>query len=143
MLSVLINTHLLMAPGSRDCAFSIALPVHASTLHWRQRQDPKMPTALRKRMPPAHPGTATDGALGEAHVPAFPGGLGIVTEWPATTAMYIVGTHDGGREKAGPAKALPQSHHGKLTRKVHEIEIWGDSRRPGPFMYVDDCLKVT
>ena len=49
------------------------------------------------------------------------------------------GTWEGGREKAPAAiirKVITAKHTGD-----HTIEIWGDGKQTRSFMYIDDCLK--
>jgi GDP-D-mannose 3',5'-epimerase len=50
----------------------------------------------------------------------------------------ILGTWDGGREKA-PAAMCRKIAMAKLTGN-HEIEIWGDGEQTRSFCYIDDCV---
>jgi nucleoside-diphosphate-sugar epimerase len=49
------------------------------------------------------------------------------------------GTWEGGREKA-PAAICRKVIAAKLSGR-HEIEIWGDGHQTRSFMYIDDCIK--
>jgi GDP-D-mannose 3', 5'-epimerase len=51
----------------------------------------------------------------------------------------ILGTWDGGREKA-PAALCRKIAKAKLSGK-HKIEIWGDGEQTRSFCYIDDCVE--
>jgi nucleoside-diphosphate-sugar epimerase len=51
----------------------------------------------------------------------------------------ILGTWDGGREKAPAAMCRKIA----MTKDGGEIEIWGDGKQTRSFLYVDECLEGT
>ena len=143
MLSVLINTHLLMA--ARDCGverffFSSSACVYAAG----KQRDPNV-TALKEE--DAYPADAEDGygwekLFSERMCRHFREDYGLTTRIARYHNVYGPhGTYDGGREKA-PAAICRKVIEAKLTGR-HEIEIWGDGEQTRSFMYVDDCLQGT
>jgi GDP-D-mannose 3', 5'-epimerase len=66
--------------------------------------------------------------------------FGLVTRVARLHNVYgLLGTYDGGREKA-PAAIARKVIEAKLNGK-HEIEIWGSGEQTRSFMYIDDCVK--
>ena len=143
MLSVLINTHLLMAAhkfGVEKYFFSSSACVYAA-----DKQTDENVTALKEA--DAYPAMPEDGygwekLYGERLCRHFTEDFGLTT----CTARYHnvygpFGTYDGGREKA-PA-AVCRKVISALMSGRHEIEIWGDGLQTRSFMYIDDCLKGT
>jgi GDP-D-mannose 3',5'-epimerase len=142
MLSVLINTHMLMAAkdvgkveryfyASSACAYNTTL-----------QQDPNC-TALKEE--DAYPAMAEDGygwekLFSERMCRHFREDYGIETRVARFHNVYgPYGTWDGGREKA-PAALCRKVIIAKDTGSG-EIEIWGDGEQSRSFMYIDDCLK--
>ncbi len=140
MLSVLINTHLLMAAreaGTRRFFFSSSACVYAA-----DKQTDANVTALREA--DAYPAMPEDGygwekLFSERMCRHFTEDFGIVTRVARYHNVYGPwGTYDGGREKA-PAAICRKVIEAKQSGK-HEIEIWGDGEQTRSFMYIDDCL---
>jgi nucleoside-diphosphate-sugar epimerase len=143
MISVLINTHLLMAAkdvglqryffSSSACIYNIAL-----------QQTPDV-TALREE--DAYPALPEDGygwekLFSERMCRHFLDDFGIQTRAARYHNVYGPhGTYDGGREKA-PAAICRKVAEAKLSGS-DEIEIWGDGEQTRSFMYIDDCLYGT
>jgi nucleoside-diphosphate-sugar epimerase len=141
MLTVLINTHLLMAAkksgGQRYFYASSACVYNAD----KQRNENV--TALKEA--DAYPAMPEDGygwekLFSERMCRHFREDFGVQTRMARFHNVYGPhGTWDGGREKA-PAAVCRKVITAKLSGK-HEIEIWGDGHQTRSFMYIDDCLK--
>jgi nucleoside-diphosphate-sugar epimerase len=143
MVSVLINTHLLMAGvdarverhfySSSACVYNIHLQQNADV------------TALREE--DAYPAMPEDGygwekLFSERMCRNFQYDYGIQTRVARYHNVYGPhGTYEGGREKA-PAAICRKVAEAKLTGS-DEIEIWGDGEQTRSFMYIDDCLFGT
>src|SRR5690348_13367312 len=143
MLSVLINTHLLMAAREarvRRYFFSSSACVYAA-----EKQVSAEVTPLREE--DAYPAMPEDGygwekLFSERMCRHFTEDFGLVTRVARYHNVYGPhGTYDGGREKA-PAALCRKAIEAKLSGR-HEIEIWGDGQQTRSFMYIDDCLKGT
>ena len=141
MLSVLVNTHLLMSArkfGVKRFFFSSSACVYNAD----KQRDPKV-TALKEE--DAYPGLPEDGygwekLFSERMCRHFREDFGVPTRVARFHNVYgPLGTYDGGREKA-PAAVCRKVIEAKLTGK-HEIEIWGTGEQTRSFMYIDDCLK--
>jgi GDP-D-mannose 3',5'-epimerase len=141
MLSVLINTHLLMAarPAGVERYFYAS---SACVYNADKQRDPNV-TALKEA--DAYPAMPEDGygwekLFSERMCRHFREDFGIVTRVARFHNVYgPLGTWDGGREKA-PAAVCRKVIQAKLSGKL-EIEIWGDGHQTRSFMYIDDCLK--
>ena len=141
MLSVLINTHLLMAAQRAGYpAFSFRLR-RASTTPI-SRRDPKV---MPLKECDAYPALAEDGygwekLFSERMCRHFEEDFGLQCRVARYHNVYgPQGTWNGGREKA-PAAICRKVLEAKLSGK-HEIEIWGDGNQTRSFMYIDDCIK--
>jgi GDP-D-mannose 3',5'-epimerase len=143
MISVLINTHLLMAgqeAGVQRHFFSSSACVYNVDL-----QQVSDVTALREE--DAYPAQPEDGygwekLFSERMCRHFYEDYGIQTRVARYHNVYGPhGTYDGGREKA-PAAICRKVATAKLFG-LDEIEIWGDGEQTRSFMYVDDCLHGT
>lgn len=143
MISVLINTHMLLAArahGVERFFYSSSACVYAG---YRQK-DPNV-TALREE--DAYPADAEDGygwekLFSERMCRHFMEDFGLTTRVARYHNVYgPFGTFDGGREKA-PAAICRKVAQAKLSGR-HEIEIWGDGEQTRSFMYIDDCLYGT
>ena len=143
MLSVLINTHMLVAArdaGVRRYFFSSSACVYAA-----DRQTSAAVTPLKES--DAYPAMPEDGygwekLFGERLCRHFYEDFGLETRVARYHNVYGPhGTYDGGREKAPAA----------ICRKVIEaimfdrpdIEIWGDGEQTRSFTYIGDCLEGT
>ncbi len=141
MLSVLINTHLLMeakAAGVQRFFYASSACVYNA-----DKQRDTNVTALKEA--DAYPAMPEDGygwekLFSERMCRHFREDFGTVTRVARFHNVYgPLGTWDGGREKA-PAAICRKVIQAKLSGK-HEIEIWGDGKQTRSFMYIDDCLK--
>lgn len=141
MLSVLVNTHLLMAARKHGVSrffFSSSACVYNAD----KQRDPKV-TALKEE--DAYPGMPEDGygwekLFSERMCRHFREDFGVQTRVARFHNVYgPLGTYDGGREKA-PAAVCRKVIEAKLSGR-HEIEIWGTGDQTRSFMYIDDCLK--
>jgi nucleoside-diphosphate-sugar epimerase len=143
MLSVLINTHLLMA--AKDAGAEHFFYASSACVYNADKQrDPKV-TALKEE--DAYPAMPEDGygwekLFSERMCRHFREDFGVQTRVARYHNVYGPhGTWDGGREKA-PAAVCRKVIQAKLSGK-HEIEIWGDGHQTRSFMYIDDCLRGT
>lgn len=143
MLSVLINTHLLMA--AKDNGVSrFFFSSSACVYNGDKQKDPNV-TALKEE--DAYPASPEDGygwekLFSERMCRHFREDFGIETRVARYHNVYgPYGTYDGGREKA-PAAVCRKVIEAKLSGK-HEIEIWGDGKQTRSFMYIDDCIHGT
>ncbi len=143
MLSVLINTHLLMAAkkhGVKRFFYASSACVYNAD----KQRDPNV-TALKEA--DAYPAMPEDGygwekLFSERMCRHFREDFGIQTRVARYHNVYGPhGTWEGGREKA-PAAICRKVIEAKLSGK-HEIEIWGDGKQTRSFMYIDDCLRGT
>ena len=143
MISVLINTHLLMAgkeAGIERYFFSSSACIYNTAL----QQDADV-TALKET--DAYPALPEDGygwekLFSERMCRHFLDDFGIQARVARYHNVYGPhGTYDGGREKA-PAAICRKVAQAKLTGS-REIEIWGDGEQTRSFMYIDDCLEGT
>jgi GDP-D-mannose 3',5'-epimerase len=143
MISVLINTHLLMA-GKEAGVERHFLSSSACVYNIHLQQDSDV-TALREE--DAYPAMPEDGygwekLFSERMCRNFLDDFGSQTRVARYHNVYgPYGTYDGGREKA-PAAIARKVAVAKLTGD-HQIEIWGDGEQTRSFMYIDDCLLGT
>lgn len=143
MLSVLINTHLLMSAkevGVDRFFYSSSACVYAAD----KQINPDV-TALKES--DAYPAMPEDGygwekLFSERMCRHFREDFGLTTRVARYHNVYGPdGTWKGGREKA-PAAICRKVIEAKLSGN-HQIEIWGDGKQTRSFMYIDDCLKGT
>jgi nucleoside-diphosphate-sugar epimerase len=143
MLSVLINTHLLMAAReerSHRYFFSSSACVYNA-----DKQTDSNVTALAES--DAYPAMPEDGygwekLFSERMCRHFREDFGLQTRIARYHNVYgTYGTFDGGREKA-PAALCRKIAEAVLSGR-HEIEIWGDGEQTRSFMYADDCVEGT
>ena len=141
MLSVLINTHMLLAAkdaGVRRFFYSSSACVYNAD---KQKSEDVIP--LREE--DAYPAMPEDGygwekLFSERMCRHFREDFGLYTRVARFHNVYgPYGTWDGGREKA-PAAICRKVIHAKATGN-HDIEIWGDGHQTRSFMYIDDCIK--
>ncbi len=140
MLSVLINTHLLMAAqetGVQRFFYASSACVYNGD---KQRSADVVPLKEED----AYPALAEDGygwekLFSERMCRHFREDFDLVTRVARFHNVYGPhGTWEGGREKA-PAAICRKVIEAKATGR-HEIEIWGDGNQTRSFMYIDDCL---
>ncbi len=140
MLSVLINTHMLLAArqqGVKEYFYSSSACIYPD-----YRQQEAAAAALKESDAyPAMPenGYGWEKLFSERLCKHFEEDFGMNMRVFRFHNVYgPFGTWDGGREKAPAA----------LCRKVieaqdtgnYEIEIWGDGEQTRSFMYIDDCV---
>jgi nucleoside-diphosphate-sugar epimerase len=141
MLSVLTNTHMLLAAranGVKRFFYSSSACVY----NGEKQTDPNV-VALREE--DAYPALPEDGygwekLFSERMCRHFQEDFGLETRVARFHNVYgPFGTWAGGREKA-PAAICRKVLEAKISGK-HEIEIWGDGHQTRSFMYVNDCTK--
>jgi GDP-D-mannose 3',5'-epimerase len=141
MLSVLINTHMLLAAKESEVR-RFFYSSSACVYNGERQTDPNSP-ALKEE--DAYPALAEDGygwekLFSERMCRHFREDFGLQTRVARFHNVYgPYGTWDGGREKA-PAAICRKVIQAKVSGKL-EIEIWGTGERTRSFMYIDDCLK--
>lgn len=143
MISVLINTHLLMACRDHGVA-RYFYSSSACVYNAEKQRDPNV-TALKEE--DAYPALAEDGygwekLFSERMCSHFREDFAIETRVARYHNVYGPhGTWDGGREKAPAAicrKVIAAKMSGELS-----IEIWGDGHQTRSFQYIDDCIYGT
>lgn len=140
MLTVLINTHMLMAAkdvGATRFFYSSSACVYAG---YKQKTTDN-PGLKEEDAYPAEPedGYGWEKLFSERMCRHFREDFGLETRMARFHNVYgPQGTFDGGREKA-PAAICRKVIQAKLSGS-HEIEIWGDGMQTRSFMYIDDCL---
>ena len=141
MLSVLTNTHMLMA--ARDRGVERFFFSSSACVYNAEKQTSPDVVALKEA--DAYPAMPEDGygwekLFSERMCRHFREDYGIQTRVARYHNVYgPLGTWTGGREKAPPAicrKVIEAKMNG-----IHEIEIWGDGKQTRSFMYIDDCTK--
>lgn len=141
MLSVLINTHLLMASK----AIGVKRFFYASSACVYNAEKQKSPEVIPLKEEDAYPAMPEDGygwekLFSERMCRHFREDFGLQTRVARFHNVYGPhGTYDGGREKA-PAAICRKIIQARLDGS-YEIEVWGDGSRTRSFMYIDDCLK--
>ena len=143
MLSVLINTHMLLAAqanGARRFFYSSSACVYNVE---RQRS----PEVVPLKEEDAYPAMPEDGygwekLFSERMCRHFREDFGLATRVARYHNVYGPhGTWEGGREKA-PAAICRKVIHARHTGDPG-IEIWGDGHQTRSFMYIDDCIRGT
>jgi len=141
MLSVLINTHLLMA--AKDLGIDRFFYASSACVYNGDKQKDTANPGLKEE--DAYPAQAEDGygwekLFSERMCRHFREDYGITTRVARFHNVYGPhGTWDGGREKAPAAmcrKVLEAELYGK-----DEINIWGDGEQTRSFMYITDCVE--
>ncbi|MFD7730982.1 NAD-dependent epimerase/dehydratase family protein [Kitasatospora phosalacinea] len=141
MLSVLINTHLLLA--ARESGVRRYFYASSACVYPDYRQDRTEAQPLAEAM--AYPAMPEDGygwekLFSERMCADFAADYGLAVRVARFHNVYGPhGSWDDGREKAPAALCR------KVARAVRsgggEIELWGDGRRTRSFTYVDDCVE--
>jgi len=143
MLSVLINTHLLMA--AKEHRVNRFFFASSACVYAAGKQTVTDVVALKEA--DAYPAMPEDGygwekLFSERMCRHFREDFHIDTRIVRYHNVYGPhGTWDGGREKA-PAAICRKVFQAKLSNSK-EIEIWGDGHQTRSFMYIDDCLTGT
>jgi GDP-D-mannose 3',5'-epimerase len=142
MISVLINTHLLLA--AREFGVQRYFYASSACVYNGDKQTSKS-TDVYLREEDAYPAMPEDGygwekLFSERMCRHFREDWNVPTRVARFHNVYgPFGTWRGGREKA-PAAICRKVIEAKESGK-HEIEIWGDGKQTRSFMYIDDCLK--
>jgi len=141
MLSVLTNTHMLMA--AKDAGVKRFFYSSSACVYNGEKQTNPDVVALKEA--DAYPALPEDGygwekLFSERMCRHFEEDYGLTCRVARYHNVYgPEGTWDGGREKAPAAicrKVIEARNSGK-----HEIDIWGDGKQTRSFMYIDDCVK--
>jgi len=143
MLSVLINTHLLMA--ARDQGVDRYFYSSSACVYNADKQcDIGVKPLAEADAYPALPedGYGWEKLFSERMCRHFFEDFGVETRVARYHNVYGPhGTWEGGREKA-PAAICRKVIEAQLTGRG-EIEIWGEGSQTRSFMYIDDCLRGT
>ena len=140
MLSVLINTHMLME--AREAGVKRYFYASSACVYNADKQ--VNPDVVPLKESDAYPAMPEDGygwekLFSERMCRHFREDYGLETRVARFHNVYgPFGTWDGGREKAPAAmcrKVIAASASGN-----HNIEIWGDGEQTRSFTYIDDCL---
>jgi len=143
MLSVLINTHLLMA--AREARVERFFYASSACVYNADKQ--RDPNVIALKEEDAYPAMPEDGygwekLFSERMCRHFREDFGMTTRMARYHNVYgPYGTWTGGREKA-PAAICRKVIHAKLSG-TNEIEIWGDGKQTRSFQYIDDCVYGT
>ena len=143
MISVLINTHLLLAAkenkvgkyffSSSACAYNVNLQSNEEVIALKESDAyPAMP----------EDGYGWEKLFSERMCNHFYEDYGIDVKVARYHNVYGPnGTYDGGREKA-PAALARKIIISKL-KNIDEIEVWGDGNQKRSFLYIDDCIDAS
>jgi len=140
MISVLINTHLLLA--ARDHEVQRFFYASSACVYNAEKQ--LTPEVIPLKESDAYPAMPEDGygwekLFSERMCRHFREDFGLTTRVARFHNVYGPwGTWQGGREKA-PA-AICRKVIQAIDSDDHSIEIWGDGKQTRSFMYIDDCL---
>jgi GDP-D-mannose 3', 5'-epimerase len=143
MLSVLINTHMLLA--ARDAGVKRFFYSSSACVYNGEKQ--KDPRVIPLKESDAYPALPEDGygwekLFSERMCRHFEEDFGLQCRVARYHNVYGPhGTWMGGREKA-PAAICRKVLEAKLSGN-NEIEIWGDGNQTRSFMYIDDCTRGT
>jgi len=141
MLSVLTNTHMLLAARAKG----VKRFFYSSSACVYNADKQTNPDVVALKEEDAYPALPEDGygwekLFSERMCRHFHEDYGLETRVARFHNVYgPLGTWAGGREKA-PAAICRKVLEAKMTGK-HEIEIWGDGHQTRSFMYIDDCTK--
>jgi GDP-D-mannose 3', 5'-epimerase len=141
MLSVLINTHMLLA--SKDQGVTRFFYSSSACVYNADKQTSPQVEPLKEE--DAYPAMPEDGygwekLFSERMCRHFEEDFGLQCRVARFHNVYgPYGTWDGGREKA-PAAICRKVIEAKQSGD-HVIEIWGDGNQTRSFMYIDDCLR--
>ena len=140
MLSVLINTHLLIAAKTNKVQkyfFASSACVYAAS----KQEDPNNFGLKESDAYPAMPedGYGWEKLFSERMCRHFSEDFGLEVRIARFHNVYGPhGTYDGGREKA-PA-AICRKVANAVLENQSEIQIWGDGEQTRSFTFIDDCI---
>ena len=141
MLSVLINTHLLMAArdlGAKKYFFASSACVYPDYLQGETDNCSLAEDSVYPAMP--EDGYGWEKLFGERMCQNFHEDFGLDVRVARFHNVYGPhGAWNGGREKA-PA-AISRKIVEAIEDGSFEIEVWGDGNQTRSFMYIDDCIE--
>jgi nucleoside-diphosphate-sugar epimerase len=143
MLSVLINTHLLVM--AREAGIERYFFASSACVYNAEKQ--QSPDVLPLKEADAYPALPEDGygwekLFSERMCRHFTEDFGLETRVVRYHNVYGPhGTWRGGREKA-PAAICRKVLEAQLGG-TREIDVWGDGTQTRSFMYIDDCIRGT
>ena len=143
MLSVLINTHLLM--GAKLNGVSKFFFASSACVYNATKQKTNFIPGLKEE--DAYPADPEDGygwekLFSERMCRHFTEDFALETRVARYHNVYgPLGTYDGGREKA-PAALCRKVIEAKLNKKS-SIDVWGDGEQTRSFMFIKDCIIGT
>jgi nucleoside-diphosphate-sugar epimerase len=143
MLSVLTNTHMLMAAQEKG----VKRFFYSSSACVYNGEKQTSPDVVALKEEDAYPALPEDGygwekLFSERMCRHFEEDYGLVCRVARYHNVYGPhGTWAGGREKA-PAAICRKVIDAKRSGN-HEISIWGDGKQTRSFMYIDDCVQGT
>src|SRR5271170_828953 len=143
MLSVLTNTHMLMAAREKGVE-RFFYSSSACVYNGEKQTDPNVVALKEEDAYPALPedGYGWEKLFSERMCRHFEEDFGMQCRVARYHNVYgPYGPWNGGREKA-PAAICRKVLEAKIGR-TNEIEIWGDGCQTRSFMYIDDCVKGT
>jgi nucleoside-diphosphate-sugar epimerase len=141
MITVLINTHLLM--GAKENNVERYFFASSACVYNAEKQNHSQVKPLREQ--DAYPANPEDGygwekLFSERMCRHFYEDFGIETRVARYHNIYGPnGTWDGGREKA-PAALCRKIAQAKYSNS-NSIQIWGDGKQTRSFTFIDDCIK--
>jgi len=139
MLSVLINTHLLMA--AKDAGVERYFYASSACVYAADKQTDPNVTALKEE--DAYPADAEDGygwekLYMERVCRHYTEDFGLDTRVVRFHNIFgPLGTYDGGREKSPAAICRKIA----LAADGDDIEVWGDGEQTRSYCYIDDCVE--
>ena len=141
MISVLINTNLLLAARTNDIQryfFASSACVYSANY----QNDLEVIPLRESHAYPAMPedGYGWEKLFSERMCRHFQEDFGLKTRVARFHNVFgPFGTYDGGREKA-PAAICRKVAHAMITGS-QEVEIWGDGKQKRSFMWIEDCIQ--
>ena len=142
MLSVLVNTHLLMACKKNNVK-KYFFSSSACAYNTQLQKDPSINGLKETDAYPAMPedGYGWEKLFSERMCRHFTEDYGIDTKVARFHNIYgPMGTYDGGREKA-PAAICRKIAIAKMKNEKI-IDVWGDGKQTRSFLYIDDCIDA-
>ena len=143
MLSVLINTHMLMAAreaGVERFFYSSSACVYA---HDKQN-DPAVEGLVEDDAYPAMPedGYGWEKLFSERMCRHFSEDFGLVTRVARFHNVYGPTARTTAAARRPPRRSAGRSRR-RPSPATHDIEIWGDGEQTRSFTYIDDCVHGT
>jgi len=143
MLSVLVNTHMLMACKEHKVQryfFSSSACAYNKDL----QNDPTITGLKESDAYPANPedGYGWEKLFSERMCRHFLEDYGLDVKVARYHNIFGPnGTYDGGREKA-PA-AICRKIINSIMKNEDKIDVWGDGKQTRSFLYIEDCIEAT